>query len=189
MISFKRALICAGLFGWLAVGMAGANDGKLSKEEIRRRLAEQGEACKLPNPPPDVHCRGMGVDIGVSSPPVVNERLRVELQITFDYNSDVLTAEAKRVLDELGEILASESFKQSRFEIAGHTDAKGTDDYNRRLSKRRATAARAYLVEKFSIPANRLEVQGYGANRLAKPTDPLDGANRRVEIFNVGQVM
>ncbi|MEJ7663771.1 MAG: OmpA family protein [Hymenobacter sp.] len=48
--------------------------------------------------------------------------------------------------------------------MPGHTDSKGADDYNLRLSYERAASARKYMLEK-GIPADRIEARGYGETK------------------------
>jgi OOP family OmpA-OmpF porin len=67
--------------------------------------------------------------------------------------------------------------------IAGHTDSKGDDNYNLRLSYERAAAARKYMVEK-GIPAERIESRGYGESKPIADNKTAAGQalNRRVDF-------
>ena len=67
----------------------------------------------------------------------------------------------------------------------GHTDAKGTDAYNDKLSERRASAVRSLLAAIYDIDPARLQALGRGKSELKDKTRPKDGINRRVEIRNV----
>jgi OOP family OmpA-OmpF porin len=68
--------------------------------------------------------------------------------------------------------------------IEGHTDSVGRDEYNQRLSLRRATAIRVRLVEKFGLPADKIAAIGYGEARPIADNANYQGrqANRRVEF-------
>jgi outer membrane protein OmpA-like peptidoglycan-associated protein len=104
---------------------------------------------------------------------------RFNLMITFDFNSDRLTGNARRNLDEFIGAVNDPALQNLRFLIAGHTDSSGSDAYNLALSQRRADAVVTYLVDKGVAPG-RLVAKGFGES------DPLDGrpddpANRRVE--------
>jgi outer membrane protein OmpA-like peptidoglycan-associated protein len=68
-----------------------------------------------------------------------------------------------------------------RFMVAGHTDARGSDAINVPLSCARAQAVRAYLEQR-GIEPERLRAEGFGARLPLAGRQPLDGANRRVEI-------
>jgi len=102
-----------------------------------------------------------------------------DLEVTFELGSDRLTAGARKNLDEFAKALSDPALAARRFRVDGHTDGRGRDETNLRLSQRRAEAVRGYLVSAGVDPA-RLEAQGYGRSR-PKTNDPLDPANRRVE--------
>jgi outer membrane protein OmpA-like peptidoglycan-associated protein len=142
--------------------------GVVSAEDIRRQLA--------PPPPTRALHRAKSV---VS-------QAAVSLSIPFDSNSSRLQSTATAQLRNLADALNSDDLKSSRFEVAGHTDATGNADYNKRLSTRRAVAVKEFLV-KSGVSAKRIDTAGYGSERLLKPDAPLDPANRRVEIRNLGE--
>jgi outer membrane protein OmpA-like peptidoglycan-associated protein len=126
--------------------------------------------------------KGIG-EAGEDPPPAV------DLHLPFDYNSDKLTFDAITTLRQLGGALSDPKLSAYRFRISGYTDAKGTPDYNQKLSERRAQAVRDYLVAQYDVAANRLETVGYGMNQLADPTKPMDAINRRVQITNIGRAV
>jgi outer membrane protein OmpA-like peptidoglycan-associated protein len=102
-----------------------------------------------------------------------------DLVVTFDYNSDTLTGEARRNLDEFSKALNDPKLAGSSFVVEGHTDARGADDYNVALSERRANAVVHYLSEK-GVNPSKLQAQGFGKMK-PRTSDPFDAANRRVE--------
>jgi outer membrane protein OmpA-like peptidoglycan-associated protein len=109
----------------------------------------------------------------------------VDLEIHFDYKSAEITRGAMELLATLGRALADERLAGQTFAIAGHTDAKGGDAYNLRLSKARADAVRAFLIEHFAIAPDRLVAEGYGYRQLKNAREPLAAENRRVQVTNV----
>jgi outer membrane protein OmpA-like peptidoglycan-associated protein len=125
--------------------------------------------------------RGVTVSPGQSP-----ERPSIDLYIPFDFDSARLLTEGTLILDRLGAALKDPLLARSRFEVAGHTDAVGTDDYNQKLSELRAKAVVDYLTRKFNIAGDRLVAVGYGRSRLRNPAKPTDGINRRVQISNLG---
>jgi outer membrane protein OmpA-like peptidoglycan-associated protein len=125
--------------------------------------------------------RGVHVEGQAEQPP-----LSVNLYVNFAYNSADLLQDARITLDQLGDALKNPSLARYSFKIAGHTDAKGTDDFNQKLSDRRADAVRAYIVKNFGISPSRLTTVGYGKSQLLDPAHPEDGVNRRVQIINIG---
>lgn len=106
--------------------------------------------------------------------------------IQFALGSSDLTPLAREQLDELGAALSSQELSGFRFELVGHTDAKGSRDYNQVLSERRAAAAREYLVRSSGIEPGRLVAIGHGMSFPSRPDDPYAAENRRVEIRNLG---
>jgi outer membrane protein OmpA-like peptidoglycan-associated protein len=108
-------------------------------------------------------------------------------QISFEYNSDKLTSEAKKTLDNLAIVIKEPDLAKSHFKIVGHTDAMGGAEFNLSLSIRRAQSAMSYLVNHHHVDANRLTIEGKGFSELADPAHPDSAANRRVQVTNLGQ--
>lgn len=119
---------------------------------------------------------------------VAASKPQIDLPMEFDYNSDILRGEALANANNLGKALSSEAMRGQTFMIAGHTDAKGTDVANQKLSERRADAVKQYLVQRYNIPASNLITVGYGKARLKAPTEPFGRENRRVQTVNMLQV-
>jgi outer membrane protein OmpA-like peptidoglycan-associated protein len=112
------------------------------------------------------------------------QKLSIDLYVNFAYNSAELETDARITLDRLGTALSDPRLKAFNFMIAGHTDAKGGDDYNQKLSQRRAEAERQYLITRFGVAAQQVTAVGYGKSQLLDPTRPEDGVNRRVQVIN-----
>jgi outer membrane protein OmpA-like peptidoglycan-associated protein len=110
----------------------------------------------------------------------------IDLTVNFEYASARLTADARIVLDNLGAALAEPALSSSRFRIAGHTDARGSDAYNLALSKMRARSVADYLARQHRINAERLSVEGFGRSQLFDPANPESAVNRRVQVINLG---
>jgi outer membrane protein OmpA-like peptidoglycan-associated protein len=109
-----------------------------------------------------------------------------DLEIYFEYNSAEIKPEAEPQLNELGLALRNARLQDSVMLLSGHTDARGSDDYNQKLSERRAEAVRNYLTEKFGIQTQNLTTAGYGRKSLRNTSDPYAAENRRVQIVNMG---
>jgi outer membrane protein OmpA-like peptidoglycan-associated protein len=105
-------------------------------------------------------------------------------EIYFEFNSAAITADAKPQLRELGAALSDPRLKGSTISIAGHTDAVGSDAFNRILSERRAATIKWYLVDNFNLPPAKLHTFGYGKQRSEYSEDVSATENRRVEIVN-----
>ena len=105
-----------------------------------------------------------------------------ESVVYFGYDKDVLTDEAKAELDKL--VADASGWKKYFVSIEGYTDQIGPEDYNLKLSQRRAENVVRYLVLEHNIPAHRIYVIGLGKNRLAEEDRDRDSRakNRRVEV-------
>ncbi|HAJ42986.1 MAG TPA: hypothetical protein DCM00_10065, partial [Alcanivorax sp.] len=71
-------------------------------------------------------------------------------------------------------------------EIAGHTDSKGSDEYNQALSERRAESVRDFLID-LGVDPGRLQARGYGDTRPvdSNATDEGRERNRRIEMRRI----
>ena len=116
---------------------------------------------------------------------VADGRPEVNVSVRFDYNSDRLGSAAIPAVDEIGKALTSPKLSNGTFMVAGHTDGKGSDEYNQQLSERRAESVKAYLVAHYQIPASNLIAVGYGKSKLKNVNDPFSPENRRVQIVNM----
>ncbi|MGA2127597.1 MAG: OmpA family protein [Xanthobacteraceae bacterium] len=116
---------------------------------------------------------------------ISREKPKIDLEIYFDYKSAAITAKAVPDLATLGRALRNPDLAGSVFMIAGHTDAKGGDQYNLGLSERRAEAVRRYLIQRLGLSADTLMSVGYGKEQLKVKDDPYAAENRRVQIVNV----
>ncbi len=101
--------------------------------------------------------------------------------IYFDLDKDTIKPRSRPVLDRAVAVFTE--FPSVRIEISGHTDSTGSIAYNRDLSRRRAEAVKAYLVE-HGIDHGRIQTRGAG------PDEPIDtnrtpagrAKNRRIEF-------
>jgi OOP family OmpA-OmpF porin len=101
--------------------------------------------------------------------------------INFDFNKSTLKASSFPRLQQMVQIM--NEYPDYSLSIAGHTDNKGDDAYNLKLSYDRAASARAYMLSK-GIPADRIEARGYGETKpIADNAKPAGQAlNRRVDF-------
>lgn len=104
--------------------------------------------------------------------------------VRFAFDSAELTERARRNLDVIGEAVMRSGLDDERFQIGGHTDDVGSEAYNEELSLRRTESAKAYLVEHWKVPADRIETKGFGESRPAVEGDSEEARaqNRRVEL-------
>jgi outer membrane protein OmpA-like peptidoglycan-associated protein len=116
---------------------------------------------------------------------LVQTKPKIDLEISFDYNSATISKKARPAIEALGKALSSNDLKGSTFVVAGHTDGVGGDGYNQDLSERRADSIKRYLTEKYGVAAADLVTVGYGKSKPKDGANPLDPANRRVQVVNM----
>jgi outer membrane protein OmpA-like peptidoglycan-associated protein len=111
--------------------------------------------------------------------PAAPAQAHFDLLVNFEFDSDKLTEAAKENLGQFAKALQDPRLKGEKFEIDGHTDATGPEEYNLDLSERRATAVISYLASQ-GLDSSLLTAKGFGK---AKPrvANPYSSENRRVE--------
>ena len=157
-------------------GIASAQDAIYTSDDVTAAVTANTAICYSEN---DDVCYGPAALCGapVTARP---EPTGFNLRVTFELDSDRLTPQAEANLREFALAVNGASLIDTRFLIAGHTDARASDGYNLDLSQRRAASVVRYLVELGVDPA-RLVPEGFGESQLLLPEDPFNGANRRVE--------
>ena len=102
--------------------------------------------------------------------------------ILFDYDKATIKAESKEALDVIAQVM--EKNKKLSLYVVGHTDDKGSFDYNLKLSKRRADAVVNALIADYGVAKERLLAQGAGPySPVATNKNDLGRElNRRVEL-------
>lgn len=113
--------------------------------------------------------------------------LKFTLEIEFDFNKADVRAQYHDQLAKAADFI--KKYPGARFVLGGHTDSRGSDEYNQALSERRAAAVKNYLVDKFGIDAAALTARGYGEKQPIADNKLEEGRqkNRRVEVvFSAG---
>lgn len=113
----------------------------------------------------------------------VGEGIVIEFRdkVLFGFDRADLTAQAKTNLDKLTNIL--QKYPDTNIEVLGHTDSKGTDNYNQSLSERRASSVSTYIRTQ-GVNTSRLSTRGLGESdpKTSNDTDAGQAENRRVEF-------
>ncbi|WP_158515204.1 OmpA family protein [Bordetella sp. H567] len=107
--------------------------------------------------------------------------------VLFDFDKATIRASAQATLDKLAELIKLR--QPASVIIEGHTDSKGDDAYNQRLSEARAASVRAYLSQ-HGAGNTPMSVAGFGERKPVVPNEKPDGSddpdgrqrNRRVEV-------
>lgn len=148
----------------------GATVGGVSGAVIGRKMDKQAEEMKRRIPDAKVERVGEGIVVEFSE------------KILFGFDKSDLNSSAKKNLGKLVTILGN--YPDTNIEIQGHTDSKGTDDYNMSLSGRRATSVSNYLSSN-GINSSRLTTKGYGESAPKYSNENATGQaqNRRVEFL------
>ena len=124
-------------------------------------------------------CVGTAADCKKQEAAEAPPPVQFDLLANFEFNSDQLTQAARENLDQFAKAIKDPRLAGSKFEIDGHTDAVGPEEYNQGLSERRADAVVSYLASD-GIDKSHLVAKGFGKSkpRVANPYSP---ENRRVE--------
>jgi outer membrane protein OmpA-like peptidoglycan-associated protein len=114
----------------------------------------------------------------------VGEAIKVTFEsgILFGFDSDALTPQSQETIMKFAEIL--NEYPDTHISIEGHTDNRGTQEYNQRLSQRRADAVKNYLKMQ-KVDETRMMTLGQSFNRPIASNDTDEGRtkNRRVEMY------
>jgi outer membrane protein OmpA-like peptidoglycan-associated protein len=104
-------------------------------------------------------------------------------KVTFPVNRAAVSPEAQALIDEAVARFKAEN-RGVYFEIEGHTDSTGPDEYNQKLGLDRASAVRNYLHDQQGIALNRMQVISYGESKPVVDNKTKDhrAQNRRVVI-------
>lgn len=162
-----------------------ADSARRAQEEAARRAAEAEAARRRAD-------SIAAAEAAASSAATEAARMRETLtqMVHFDFDQSDLRPEDRAILDAKVPILqANPSVTLS---VAGHTDERGSDEYNLALGQRRAAAAKAYLVQR-GVADSRIETRSYGEERpIAQGSDESAWSqNRRAEfsITSGGQML
>lgn len=101
--------------------------------------------------------------------------------VHFDFDSDELTLKTIQILDKQADFLITHS--TTRVLIAGHTDERGSREYNISLGERRAVVVKDYLLSK-GVHRTNIEIASFGEEQPIDPTsnEAAWAKNRRVEL-------
>ncbi len=148
----------------------GATVGGVTGAIIGHQMDKQAEEMKKNIPDAKVVRVGEGIVIEFND------------KILFGFNKYNLTSKAKKNLTKLVNIMGK--YPDTNIEIQGHTDDKGTPEYNQALSERRASSVSAYLSGN-GISSSRLTIIGFGENAPKYDNNKSSGQsqNRRVEFL------
>lgn len=110
------------------------------------------------------------------------ELFRLNAAVLFDFDKDTLQPRAHAELKKIAMHLKSRPFAKCLIE--GHTDSKGANNYNLKLSQRRANRVKNYLIENFGFARDKFQAIGKGKRNPVATNETDEGRekNRRVEF-------
>ena len=121
---------------------------------------------------------------------VTQTKIRIDLSgdVLFDFDKADLKPEALESLKSLATIVKQ---KATKVEIFGHTDSKGSEVYNQKLSEKRALSVKVWLLTNTGFSKDLIHTKGLGETQPRAPNKKEDGSdnpegraqNRRVEIL------
>ncbi len=191
----KRTLIASALVGCLGLGLSSSESRAQEVRDFTTHQPTSKELIETLRP----QTRGIAlapVAMAVAGSCQAYRQTRgiapvadiAALHITFAFNSAELAPESLPVLKNLGEALKGNELGASCIQIEGHTDSKGSDAYNQKLSQRRAQSVVRYLAKSLSVEEDRLLAAGKGESEpiADNGTDSGRQKNRRVQVVNLG---
>ena len=124
---------------------------------------------------------GLAVDASGCPIPMV-----VKLKVNFDFDKSDIKPQYHQELADFAAFM--KQYPGVSVEIDGHTDAKGSDEYNKKLSQRRANSVREYLVKKLGMDGAKITAIGFGESKpvASNDTDAGRAENRRIEAVLKG---
>lgn len=108
---------------------------------------------------------GRIIELELELPPITKGMTFKLDNIFYDFNRSSLRPKSMRTLDKLAQFLKNNNVK---VELSAHTDTRGSDEYNQKLSQMRAQSCVNYLINKKKIDPNDIIAKGYGEEKPAK---------------------
>lgn len=149
------------IIGAAVGGTAGALIGRRMDRKARELEEQLGDA--------DVQRVGEGINVTFDS------------GLLFGFNSSDLQSGAQQNLAKFAESM--NEFEETNILVVGHTDSKGSEEYNQSLSERRAQSAADFLLQQ-GLSEARIQIEGRGETEPIATNDTAEGRqeNRRVEV-------
>lgn len=130
---------------------------------------------------------GVVQDIEIKETPT-EVRVEMAADVLFDFDKADLLPKADETLQKAADFIR-EKAKGGVVRIEGHTDAKGNDAYNQKLSERRAASVKSWFIA-HGLSNVKFSTEGFGAKKPVAPNTKPDGSddpdgrqkNRRVEL-------
>jgi OOP family OmpA-OmpF porin len=192
-----RTILAASLWvSVLGISAPAWAQGTLTEGQIMQSLLGAGEAAVTADYDIDAirrdidqRIREEGTENASSPPPTLYALTRlpnITVEVQFEFDSDWILPESWVTVAKMADALHHPLLLSNKFAIVGHTDAKGSREYNLGLSDRRAFSVMEMLVTTFNVDPAMLVAVGFGEEQLRDPQNPESGVNRRVQLINIG---
>jgi outer membrane protein OmpA-like peptidoglycan-associated protein len=176
-----RVLAAVLVLSWCSAAVA-QDENTVGKGEVR---AISGAVLNLQGKIIDLGGAPIGLQVKETKTEI---RLELAADVLFDFDKADLRPEAQATLKEAADFIRKHGGKGT-VTIEGHTDGKGSDSYNQKLSERRAQSVRDYFTKTEKL-SGQFAAKGFGKTKPVAPNAKPDGSddpegrqkNRRVEI-------
>ncbi|MDQ6434718.1 OmpA family protein [Mesorhizobium sp. LHD-90] len=162
------SVLAVASFSWIGLAAAGP---QLTSDQIVKYFADTADLGAKRG-----ICIGTAEECNKDTPAPTG----LDMLINFDLDSAELTEQARQNLNEFAKALKDDRLRAATFVVEGYTDASGEEQYNDRLSERRAQSVTSFLLAN-GITRDKVEAMGLG-EKNPRVTDPYDPVNRRVEM-------
>ena len=145
------------------------------------KKAEPAKPAAPAAPPAPVAPPPVAAPAAPAAPSSVKQSITIQAEALFDFDKSVLKPAGKKSIDDA--VAKMQRVDVEMVIATGHTDSIGTDAYNQRLSERRATSVKEYMVSK-GIPSAKITTLGKGETQPVATNKTKEGRakNRRVDI-------
>jgi OOP family OmpA-OmpF porin len=160
-----------------ALGLAGCGGVTVFQDQTPVAVMGTLPAPPPPEPEPEPDAPPPRVELK-------EDRIEIHEKVQFEYNSANILEVSHSLLNEVGDVI-KKTPRIKKIQVEGHASSDGSDDYNMRLSDKRAKAVRAYLITQ-GVAKEKLVAKGFGETKPIADNETEAGRekNRRVE-FNI----
>ncbi len=204
MISYISTIACSAILSQSAIAAYGVptynsyRDVFANKDDQCKRILNDKNAdpvwlkkCGYQTPLPTIEQELVLTPSAATLTTTISEEINIRANLLFAFDSDVLSSNARAVLDERMAKYRNKGRLTSKVEVVGHADSTGPEAYNQNLSERRAQAVAHYLEQNTNITDDKLNIYGQGENEPTASNKTKEGrsANRRVIIILNAEVV
>lgn len=126
----------------------------------------------------------LGIKVDDKGCPVpIKEKVSIELKVEFDFDKSEIKSVYQEHLQKVANFL--KAYPEAEAVIEGHTDNIGDEQYNLRLSQKRAENVRQYLIKNYGVDPSRLKAKGFGESQPIADNKTKEGRQRNRRVVGV----